>query len=192
MHAAQVIKEARRRAGLTQEELAERAGTSQSLISRYESRRGQPSFAMVERIVAAAGQEMQIDLATRIVPLGGGPMGQALSRARARVAQVLLDAGVTEAEIAGDLAIGDDIPGATLLFLVRPAGHLGWMDLTMLRGRLELELGCTAAVEDADASASPWAAEMAGPRMAFPVETIARQGQQAIQDGARPGEPPRE
>jgi transcriptional regulator with XRE-family HTH domain len=58
-----VVTEARTRAGLTQQELARRAGTSQSAVARIESGRGQPGFETARRLVAAAGFELQISFA---------------------------------------------------------------------------------------------------------------------------------
>lgn len=47
----------RRAAGLTQEELAQRAGTKQSVISRVEAGRSVPSISFIERIAKATGQK---------------------------------------------------------------------------------------------------------------------------------------
>lgn len=93
-------------------------------------------------------------------------MGLALTRNRDEVAQVLRDGGVLKAEIAGDLAVGDDVPGATPLFLVRTSTPLDWMELGQMRTSIEIALGCTAAVVDADA-VGHWAAEAEGPRFPF-------------------------
>lgn len=59
---ASVIVDARTRAGLTQRELAERAGTSQPAIARLESGQSSPTFATIERLVAAAGFDVRIEL----------------------------------------------------------------------------------------------------------------------------------
>lgn len=59
MDVAGQIVEARRRAGLTQAELAERAGTSQPTLSAYESGRKDPSASTFVRILAAAGTRLE-------------------------------------------------------------------------------------------------------------------------------------
>jgi hypothetical protein len=59
-----LIRTARRRAGLTQTELAERAGTSQAAVSAYESGRRSPSVDTLVRILAAAGLELRMRLAS--------------------------------------------------------------------------------------------------------------------------------
>ena len=59
--AAQVI-EARARAGLTQAELAERMGTSQSAVARLESGTSHPSVATLEKLAKATGSKLRIAL----------------------------------------------------------------------------------------------------------------------------------
>ena len=58
-----LIHMARRQAGLTQQELAGRAATSQAAISAYESGRRSPSVDTLARILAAAGFELRMRLA---------------------------------------------------------------------------------------------------------------------------------
>lgn len=58
-----LIKEARRRAGLTQTELARRAGVPQSTVGRIETGARLPSAALVERLIRAAGFELTAGLA---------------------------------------------------------------------------------------------------------------------------------
>ena len=55
MNGAAVLTRARKRAGLTQAELARRAGTSQPVISAYEHGRRDPSIETLRRLVRAAG-----------------------------------------------------------------------------------------------------------------------------------------
>lgn len=60
-----LVREARKRAGLTQRELAERAGTTQSAIARLESGRTQPTFDTVLRLVRLCGMDLDIMLTER-------------------------------------------------------------------------------------------------------------------------------
>ena len=60
--AADLIVEARKRAGLTQSELAERAGTTQSSIARWESGRSEPSFHNVVRLLRLCGFVLDVHL----------------------------------------------------------------------------------------------------------------------------------
>ena len=63
MIGGELVREARRRAGLTQRELAERAETTQSAIARLESGRTSPSFEQVERLLKLCGFSMIVSLA---------------------------------------------------------------------------------------------------------------------------------
>ena len=65
MEAGQFVREARRRAGLSQRALAGRAGVSQSLVARIESGDVDPSFDRCLKLVRACG----FDLDIRVVPL---------------------------------------------------------------------------------------------------------------------------
>jgi transcriptional regulator with XRE-family HTH domain len=57
-----LVREARRRAGFTQAELAERAGVPKSTVGRIESGARLPSTEMVERLVRAAGLDVSVSL----------------------------------------------------------------------------------------------------------------------------------
>ena len=57
-----MIEEARKRAGLTQAELASRLGIPQSTVARWETRRIEPSFANVARAVRACDLHLSVTL----------------------------------------------------------------------------------------------------------------------------------
>jgi transcriptional regulator with XRE-family HTH domain len=63
VRAAHVLRQARLRAGLTQQQLAERLGTSQSVIARWESGKARPTLANLERVVRACGLELRLEIA---------------------------------------------------------------------------------------------------------------------------------
>ena len=52
---AQLLERVRQEAGLSQEELASRAGTSRTTLSAYEHGRKSPTLATVERLLGSAG-----------------------------------------------------------------------------------------------------------------------------------------
>jgi transcriptional regulator with XRE-family HTH domain len=62
MSITSIVREARRRAGLTQADLAERAGVPKSTVGRIESGARVPSSEMVERLVRAAGFSVSVSL----------------------------------------------------------------------------------------------------------------------------------
>lgn len=60
--AGNLIKLARSDGGLSQRELAKRAGTSQGAIAAYESGQRSPTLETLSRIVRAAGQDLRIQV----------------------------------------------------------------------------------------------------------------------------------
>jgi transcriptional regulator with XRE-family HTH domain len=69
MNAAGLLRRARVGSGLTLRHLAERAGTSHSTLSAYETGHVNPSMQTVQRIVRAAGFGLAVDL----VPIVDSP-----------------------------------------------------------------------------------------------------------------------
>lgn len=63
MIGGELVREARRRAGLTQAELAARAATTQSAIARLESGRTSPALEQVERLLKLCGFQLVVQLA---------------------------------------------------------------------------------------------------------------------------------
>lgn len=59
---------ARAQAGLTQEELARRMGTPQSVIARLETGRSKPSARTLERFAEATGTMLKISFEPRRLP----------------------------------------------------------------------------------------------------------------------------
>jgi len=62
MESAHLIREARLRAGLTQAELADRAGTTQSSIARWEGGGTKPSLETLSNLLEACGLELRVTL----------------------------------------------------------------------------------------------------------------------------------
>ena len=63
MLSADLLREARLRAGLTQAELARRSGRQQSAIARWERGRSAPSFETLRELIRACGLELTFRLA---------------------------------------------------------------------------------------------------------------------------------
>jgi transcriptional regulator with XRE-family HTH domain len=59
---AELLREARRSAGLTQGELARRSGVSQPHVSAYENGRREPSVPTITRLIEASGHELVLSL----------------------------------------------------------------------------------------------------------------------------------
>jgi hypothetical protein len=60
-----LIREARQRAGLTQQKLADLMGTSQPVIARWESGRRSPTVDTLVRAVRACGLDVTMSIVTR-------------------------------------------------------------------------------------------------------------------------------
>jgi transcriptional regulator with XRE-family HTH domain len=60
MRAAGLLRKVREASGLSQDDLARRAGTSRPTLSAYEHGRKSPSADTLERLVAAAGIELDV------------------------------------------------------------------------------------------------------------------------------------
>lgn len=60
MQIARLVREARRSAGLTQRELAARAGVPQSTVGRIEGGRIGPRWATVESLLSASGAALEL------------------------------------------------------------------------------------------------------------------------------------
>jgi transcriptional regulator with XRE-family HTH domain len=74
---ASVLIEARIRAKLSQQQLAECMGTSQSTIARLESGGAKPSFTTLERIAKATGTRVRISLEPTTQPRSRKPRNAA-------------------------------------------------------------------------------------------------------------------
>src|SRR5438552_5013784 len=96
-----VLREARSRAGLSQVELGRRAGVTQSVVSAYESGARQPSVPMLERLVRAAGYELQITVQEPILAQTGMhmPVARRLVRHRRRVLEIACRHGLSNVRL---------------------------------------------------------------------------------------------
>lgn len=74
MEPAELLEQARSHAGLSQDELARRAGTSRPTLSAYERGRKSPTMATAARLLAEAGYELaaepRIEFSEHLVPRG--------------------------------------------------------------------------------------------------------------------------
>ena len=66
MTAAQIIREARLKAGLTQSQLAERLGRERAQVARWEIGGQEPSFENVVAVVEACGFALNVEIGKRV------------------------------------------------------------------------------------------------------------------------------
>jgi transcriptional regulator with XRE-family HTH domain len=60
MTSAELIREARTRAGLTQAHVAELAGTTQATVARMERPGSNPTFSSLDRVIRATGHALEL------------------------------------------------------------------------------------------------------------------------------------
>jgi transcriptional regulator with XRE-family HTH domain len=122
--AGAVLRQARLAAGLTQREVATRAGVQQSVVSAYESGSREPSLATLSSLVEACGVSLELHLGEALPPgarpgAAVGPIGRRLRRRRAAVLAVAARHGMTELRVFGSVARGQDTNSSDLDLLVR-------------------------------------------------------------------------
>ena len=90
MSPGELIQAVRRRRGLTQAQLAARAGTSQPVVSAYEHDRRDPTIATLRRMVEAGGEQLVIDASAVAAAGDGPPPARDLAEHGRRLVDVLL------------------------------------------------------------------------------------------------------
>lgn len=142
--AGKVLRGARAAAGLSQADLAGRAGVTQSVISVYESGRRQPSVPTLAALVAATGHELDLSYRTPRQGLARltGPVGRRLRRRRAELLRIALEHGVRVLGVFGSVARGEDRPDSDVDLLVELPDGMGILGLGRLREELEDLLAC--------------------------------------------------
>lgn len=115
MTAASLILASRRAAGLTQTELAHRAGTSQPAIARYERGAASPSVATLDRILRAAGQRLTLGAEATGSQHDASSARMRALRARRREVLALIRAhGARNPRVFGSAARGEDRPDSDI------------------------------------------------------------------------------
>jgi predicted nucleotidyltransferase/DNA-binding XRE family transcriptional regulator len=137
--AGALIRQARRRAGLSQVELGARAGVTQSVISAYESGHRQPSLPTLAGLVEAAGYELVAELRPHPQRLASltGPVGQRLRHRRRDVIAAAAARGVSGLQVFGSVARGEDGPDSDVDLLADLPAGMSLFGLGRLRAELE-------------------------------------------------------
>jgi hypothetical protein len=141
--AGALLRQARHGAGLSQVELAARAGVTQSVISAYESGHRQPSLPVLAALIEAAGCELVTGVRRQPRRLSrlSGPVGQRLRRRRRDVVAAAAARGVTGLRVFGSVARGEDRPGSDVDLLADLPPGMSLFGLARLQAELEAILG---------------------------------------------------
>jgi uncharacterized protein len=131
------------RAGLSQVELAARAGVTQSVISAYESGHRQPALPTLAALIEAAGYELDISIRrpTRRLSKLSGPVGRRVRRKRRELVAAAAEHGVTNLRVFGSVARGQDRPDSDLDMLADLPPGMGLLGLGRVQAELEAIVG---------------------------------------------------
>lgn len=151
--AADVLREARQRARLSQTDVARRSGIAQSVISAYESGRREPGVRTLARLVKATGHELELD----VVPAPGHqlglpdtPLGRRLRRRRKAIIDTAARRGAHNVRVFGSVARAEDTADSDVDLLVDLNEGVGLVGLAGLKRELTDLLGTSVDVVPAD------------------------------------------
>jgi uncharacterized protein len=141
--AGALLRRARVAAGLSQAELAARAGVTQSVISAYESGHRQPALRTLAALIEAADHELVIDVQEQPRRLGrlSGPVGQRGRRRRQDLIAAAAAHGVTNLRVFGSVARGADHSDSDLGLLADLPQGMGLLGLGRVQDELEAIVG---------------------------------------------------
>ena len=152
--AGDVLREARKRARLSQTDVARRAGIAQSVISAYESGRREPGVHTLARLVQATGHRLELD----IVPapdlrlgLPDTALGRRLRRRRRTIIETAANRGARHVRVFGSVARGEDTSTSDIDLLVDLDRGVGVVALAALKRELTTLLGVKVDVVPAEA-----------------------------------------
>jgi uncharacterized protein len=139
-----MIREARRRARLSQTDLARRAGVTQPVISAYESDRREPSFRTLAKLIEATGHRLVVELVPAPRDGLGLPdtrLGRRVRRYRRAVIELAARRGARNVRVFGSVARGEDSDTSDVDLLVDLDDGVGVVSLAGLRRELTELLG---------------------------------------------------
>jgi hypothetical protein len=141
--AGALLRQARQRAGLSQVELAAKAGVTQSVISAYESGHRQPSLPTLAALIEAAGYELTAAVRRHPGRLSrlSGPVGRRVRRRRHDLVAAAAAHGVHGLGVFGSVARGQDRHDSDVDLLADLPPGMSLFGLARLQADLEAILG---------------------------------------------------
>lgn len=131
------MRAARERAGLTQTELARRAGTSQPNLNRIERGVSEPTLALLRRLIRACGSVLEL----RVTQCSPSKLDRVLARRRTEILDVARKRGVQNVRVYGSVARGDDTAASDLDLLISLEPGRDLVDLMAFREDVATILG---------------------------------------------------
>jgi hypothetical protein len=115
-----LIRDARRRARLSQTDLAQRAGVAQSVISAYENDQREPGLRTLLKLIEATGYELSLDLvpAPRRELISAESQMERLRRHRDTIIEMAERKGAHNVRVFGSVARGEDTADSDIDLLV--------------------------------------------------------------------------
>lgn len=142
MSIGELITAARSNAGLTQAELAQRAGTSQAAVARYESDRVSPSVSTLERVLRAAGEQLMISSQPGAQLDLSGEKANLVRSHKVEINELARMHGAKNIRLFGSVARGEETLKSDIDFLVETPESRALSISIALQESLEKLLGC--------------------------------------------------
>ena len=118
LDSATLILQARESSGLTQQQLAVRAGTSQSAIARYEKGVSSPSTDTLARVLKASGLQLEVRLVPATQSNLASSRAKLIREKRGDILRIARKYEVSNVRIFGSVARGEDVENSDIDLLV--------------------------------------------------------------------------
>jgi predicted nucleotidyltransferase len=142
--AGQLIREARLEAGLSQADLAARAGTSQPAVARYVQAGSVPTLATLERLLGACGRRPIVSTGSSTPPTAQStvtPPSDLLRQRRERLLAAAARRGARNVRVFGSVGRGEQRVGSDVDLLVDLSAGRTLLDLVAFRREASEVLG---------------------------------------------------
>jgi predicted nucleotidyltransferase/DNA-binding transcriptional regulator YiaG len=137
LDAAVLITHARKVSGLTQHQLAARAGTSQSAIARYENGVASPSTDTLARVLKANGLKLEVQLVPATLSNLASPRAKLLREKRGEILKLARKYEARNVRVFGSVARGEDDEESDIDLLVEMDLQHGVGKLIHLKAELK-------------------------------------------------------
>ena len=118
LDSAALILSVRHKAGLSQQELARRAGTSQPAVARYETGKASPSTSTLLRLLRAGGYDLDVQIRKVSATDLSGKRARKVRREKLAIKSLMEKSGATNVRLFGSVARGQDTKKSDIDFLV--------------------------------------------------------------------------